>query len=154
MQAPTGPTTMPWIKAPIVIRNRYRDFKRWLRKDKTTVSCIADMIQPPPPYQAVRRDPPVHGELDNLQFILYHYRRQLFSENGIDRELLSADIESLHRWIQQLEYLIYWDLATTIPTRFRHEPIKDRILRRIRRLRGEDPPPIDEDDDFLEDEII
>ncbi|KAL7904609.1 hypothetical protein GGI35DRAFT_196041 [Trichoderma velutinum] len=154
MEAPEGPTTLPWVKIPILVKQRYRNFRRWLRKDNTIVACVEDLIEPPPAYQAVRMNPPARGELENLRYELYHYRRQLFVEDGIDRELLSADIENLHRWIEQLEYLIYWNLATTIPTRYRHEPIKDRIIKRIRRLREEFSSTDDDDDEFLGDEVI
>ncbi|KAL7945010.1 hypothetical protein V8C42DRAFT_67320 [Trichoderma barbatum] len=152
MQAPQGPSSLLWVKVPILVKHRFRDFIRWARKDKTTVYCIEDLIQPPPPYQAVRRNPPARGELDLLRIVLYYYRRQLFIENGIDREVLSADIESLHRWIEQLEYLVYWEMATTIPARYRHEPIKSRIIKRIKNLRREISNA--EDDEFLGDEII
>lgn len=154
MEAPRGPSVMPWVRVPIIIKHRYREFRRRVRKDNTTVSCVADLIQPPPPYEAVRRTSPVNGEIDNLKYALYYYRRQLFFEVGLDRELLKADIVSLYRWIEQLEYLVYWNLATTIPTRYRHEPIKDRIIRHIKRLCGEESSTEDDDDEFLGDEVI
>ncbi|KAL6701580.1 hypothetical protein J3F84DRAFT_392085 [Trichoderma pleuroticola] len=155
LSGPEGPSILPWIKIPILVRNRYRNFRRWLRKDKTIVACVEDLIEPPPEYEAVRTAPPANGELDNLRYELSYYRSQLFVEDGLERELLSADIENLHRWIEQLEYLIYWNLATTIPTRYRHEPIKDRIIKRLRRLREEFSSTSDDnDDEFLGDEVI
>ncbi|KKP06131.1 hypothetical protein THAR02_01734 [Trichoderma harzianum] len=121
MSGPEGPTTLPWVKYPILVRDHYRNFRRWLRKDKTIVACVEDLIEPPPAYQAVRRDPPADGELYNLQYELSYYHSQIYVEEGLERQLLYADIEYLHRWIEQLEYLIYWKSATTIPARNKKE---------------------------------
>ncbi|KAL6808514.1 hypothetical protein J3E69DRAFT_351567 [Trichoderma sp. SZMC 28015] len=159
LSGPGGPTTLPWVKYPILVRDRYRNFRRWLRKDKTIVACVEDLEEPPPAYQAVRREPPADSELYNLQYELSYYHSLVYVEEGLERQLLYADIEYLHRWIVQLEYLTYWTSATTIPARYRHEPIKDRIIKGIRRLRAEflsssSPSDDDDDDEFLEDEMI
>lgn len=142
MQPADTPSALLWVK--VTVKHRFHKFTRWLRRDKTRVYCIEDLIQPPPQYQTVRRNPPCVGELQMLQGELYRYRRQLFSDNTIYREFLSADVESLNRWIEQLEDLVYYEAATTIPERYRHEPIKSRILRRIRKRRGDIPPTHDE----------
>lgn len=95
------------------------------------VYCVADLVDPPPQYQHVRRAMPAVGELEMLQAELYRCQTQSSNGNPIERELLDADVENLNRWIEQLEYIVYYDAATRIPRRYQKASFKTRVLGRI-----------------------
>ncbi|KAM0477801.1 hypothetical protein ACHAPX_005567 [Trichoderma viride] len=95
------------------------------------VFCVADLLLPPPQYQQQRSALPVVGELEILQRELYRCQSQSSFGNDVERELLDADAEHLSQWIEHLEYLVYMEAATTIPSRYQQECKAATIFKRV-----------------------
>ncbi|KAL7796712.1 hypothetical protein V8C37DRAFT_371245, partial [Trichoderma ceciliae] len=143
MQSRDSPPSWAWIRIAFHAL-LFKLTPRWPRRSRKSgrmhifrrhppVYCIADLIEPPPRYQHVPRTPPVVGELEMLQAELYRCQTQSSGGNPIERELLNADVENLNRWIEQLEYLVYYEAATTIPQRYQRESVTSKIFKRLSR---------------------
>ncbi|KAL6876857.1 hypothetical protein J3F83DRAFT_712396 [Trichoderma novae-zelandiae] len=139
MSAPKTPHGLIWLK--VFVRSNLHQVSRRIRHDESEVRCVEDHAVPPPPYQRVWKSPPVEGEVFRLRRVQFscHERLKAVVRDGPERRRLLEDAEMLKRWIEHLEDLLAEHVGRTVPARFRREPYRERIKRRIKnRGRGKE----------------
>ncbi|KAK1245892.1 hypothetical protein MKX07_004961 [Trichoderma sp. CBMAI-0711] len=146
MSAPKTPPAIIWLK--VFVRANLHRVSRKLRGDEPSAAHGADnelpLGPPPPAYERKHKSPHAEGEIATLQqeLRLYEARLEVLPEDSPEGRMLLKDAEMLDRWIGHLEYLHAERVGRTVPARFRREPYRDRLKRRIKnRGRAAEPAP-------------